>query len=91
MLKKLASFSGYSLKGRLLVWVLAIYVMCLSVVLFLIPILDSKLESFNEASIELLRSNPAWRVSVSAVKRIRFWKLPWSAVSCVRTVALSPA
>ncbi len=50
MLKKLTSFSGYSLKGRLLVWVLAIYALCLSVVLFLIPILDSKLESFNEAS-----------------------------------------
>jgi signal transduction histidine kinase len=50
MLKKLASFSGYSLKGRLLVWVLAIYVLCLSVVLSLIPILDGKLESFNKAS-----------------------------------------
>ena len=43
-------FTGYSLKGRLLVWVLAIYVACLSVVLLLIPILDWKLESFNEAS-----------------------------------------
>ena len=40
----------YSLKGRLLVWVLAIYAVCLSVVLLLIPILDSKLESFNETS-----------------------------------------
>lgn len=43
-------FTGYSLKGRILVWVLAIYMACLSVVLLLIPILDSKLQSFNDAS-----------------------------------------
>jgi hypothetical protein len=42
--------TGYSLRGRLLVWVLLIYVVCLSVVLLLIPIIDSKLKSFNETS-----------------------------------------
>jgi signal transduction histidine kinase len=40
----------YSLRSRLLVWVLVIYVSCLSVVLFLIPVIDTKLESFNETS-----------------------------------------
>jgi signal transduction histidine kinase len=49
MLSKLP-FTGYSLRGRLLVWVLLIYVACLSVVLLLIPIIDSKLQSFNETS-----------------------------------------
>ncbi len=40
----------HSLRSRLLVWVLIIYVSCLSVVLILIPVIDTKLESFNQTS-----------------------------------------
>jgi hypothetical protein len=40
----------HSLRSRLLVWVLIIYVSCLSVVLILIPVIDTKLESFNKTS-----------------------------------------
>jgi signal transduction histidine kinase len=49
MPKKLSS-TEHSLRSRLLVWVLIIYVSCLSVVLVLIPVIDTKLESFNETS-----------------------------------------
>jgi hypothetical protein len=42
--------SARSLRSRLLIWVLLIYLGCLSVVLILIPVIDSKLESFNEMS-----------------------------------------
>jgi signal transduction histidine kinase len=49
MPKKLTP-TEYSLRSRLLVWVLIIYVSCLSVVLILIPVIDAKLESFNETS-----------------------------------------
>jgi len=42
--------SEYSLRSRLLVWVVVIYLSCLSVVLILIPVINSRLESFNEAS-----------------------------------------
>ena len=50
MPKKTLSTTEHSLRSRLLVWVLIIYVSCLSVVLILIPVIDTKLESFNEAS-----------------------------------------
>ena len=49
-MSKKIPFTEYSLRSRLLVWVLIIYVSCLSVVLILIPVIDTKLESFNEAS-----------------------------------------
>ncbi len=43
-------FIEHSLRSRILVWVLVIYVACLSIVLILIPIINTKLESFNEIS-----------------------------------------
>jgi hypothetical protein len=49
-MSKRTPLTEYSLRSRLLVWVLLIYVACLSLVLILIPIIDAKLESFNETS-----------------------------------------
>jgi signal transduction histidine kinase len=50
MMPKRLPFTEYSLRSRLLVWVLILYISCLSIVLILIPIIDTKLESFNETS-----------------------------------------